>query len=338
MAVRLLKKFSGADTITSVKVDHQFSRDVFVDGEKQAMRIDVFLIVNGTIAVIVEDKTYTGLHDDQINRYRKCLDVLRSDPFEGEELGAIQEIRTVFLKTGFLYDDDRSVKADVSIGGEDFLKLLFPYIGNSEILDSYLLNLAKNLQWYEEHGTYETNGQSFWDWNIAKHQIAQYKLMREIFPEGLWTDHDSWEYRVYHGTNVGGRPWTEMGLGEHIYQNSQDRWSAFWRIDTDNKGPYISLRFYEKFDKKDTAKRERHKNLYEAMSNALQAAVAHNEKLALSWQEMYPGYCGNYMEADLLHIGLKDNTGNQLIDKRIVINVVNKITNLFFKIVNDIDI
>ena len=41
-----------------------------------------------------------------------------------------------------------------------------------------------------------------------------------------------------------------MQIGEKHYTDSSDYFSVFWRIDTDDNGPYISLRLYENFDKK----------------------------------------------------------------------------------------
>ena len=57
----------------------QFSKAVTVNKEKITVKIDVLLIVNGNIAVILEDKTYSGHHDDQITRYREGLDALKKE-------------------------------------------------------------------------------------------------------------------------------------------------------------------------------------------------------------------------------------------------------------------
>lgn len=248
MSIELMKLFAGVDVIKSVSICRQFSRDVYIEAKKYALKIDVLIIVNDSIAVIVEDKTYTSEHDNQIQRYVDGLKYLVDNAKEGENFYGIKDIRTVFLKTGFMYDDDKCVKSDVLISGDDFLKILSKYAGNSEILDSYITHLENSLQWYVDFGNYEENTDSISNWNIVNYQIAQYRLMRDIFPESLWIDRSSWQYRVYHGTSFG-RPWTQMQIDERCYVGSSDYFSVFWRIDTDKEEPYISLRLYEDFEK-----------------------------------------------------------------------------------------
>lgn len=64
-----MKHFAGVDEINSVSICRQFSKDVYIEAQKYALKIDVLIIVNDSIAVIVEDKTYTSEHDNQIQRY-----------------------------------------------------------------------------------------------------------------------------------------------------------------------------------------------------------------------------------------------------------------------------
>ena len=53
MSKELLRLFAGIEKVESV--------DVF----KQYKKIDVLLIVNGNVAVIIEDKTFTSAHNSQ---------------------------------------------------------------------------------------------------------------------------------------------------------------------------------------------------------------------------------------------------------------------------------
>lgn len=235
------------------------------------------------------------------------LNYLVDNAKEGENFYGIKDIRTVFLKTGFMYDDDKCVKSDVVISGDDFLKILSKYAGNSEILDSYITHLENSLQWYVDLGNYEGNTDSISNWNIVNYQIAQYRLMRDIFPESLWIDRSSWQYRVYHGTSFG-RPWTQMQIDERCYVGSSDYFSVFWRIDTDKKEPYISLRLYEDFDKNNIAQKERHRKLYEVMFEAMKAIIG--DDLGYKWCDVYPEYRGNYKESSIIHIKLKDKLMN----------------------------
>ena len=57
--------------IVSVDIFRQFSRKVKVDNKSIHVKIDVLVIVNNDIAVIIEDKTYSNEHDQQIERYKK---------------------------------------------------------------------------------------------------------------------------------------------------------------------------------------------------------------------------------------------------------------------------
>ena len=323
MSVELMKHFAGVDEINSVSICRQFSQDVYIEAQKYALKIDVLIIVNDSVAVIVEDKTYTSEHDNQIQRYVEGIKYLAENAKKDEDFYGIKDIRTVFLKTGFMYDEDKCVKSDVVISGEDFLKILSKYTGNSEILDSYIANLENNLKWYVDFGNYEGTEDSFWDWNIANHQIAQYRLMRDIFPESLWADRDSWQYKVYHGTSFG-RPWTEMQIGEKHYTDSSDYFSVFWRIDTDDNGPYISLRLYENFDKNNAIQKDRHRNLYEYMSKIMKGII--EEGNYYQWREVYPGYRGNYKESSIIHIKLRDKLMNWSETKAELIEGIHQIT------------
>lgn len=323
MSIELMKLFAGVDVIKSVSICRQFSRDVYIEAKKYALKIDVLIIVNDSIAVIVEDKTYTSEHDNQIQRYVDGLNYLVDNAKEGENFYGIKDIRTVFLKTGFMYDDDKCVKSDVVISGDEFLKILSKYAGNSEILDSYITHLENNLKWYKDFGNYEENTDSISNWNIVNYQIAQYRLMRDIFPEYLWIDRSSWQYRVYHGTSFG-RPWTEMQICESNYIGSLDYFSVFWRIDTDDNGPYISLRLYENFDKNNIAQKERHRKLYEIMSEAMKAII--EDDFGYKWCDVYPGYRGNYKESSIIHIKLKDKLMNWSESKERLIDEIHNIT------------
>lgn len=326
MSVELMRKFTGIEDIKSVMVCRQFSQDVYIDDKKLALKIDVLLVVNDKIAVIVEDKTYTSEHDNQIQRYVDGIKFLAANAKEGQNFYGVDTIRTVFLKTGFMYDEDKCVKSDVVISGPDFLDILSKYSGNSEILDSYIANLENILQWYVDFGKYDGNLGSFWDWNIACYQIAQYKLMRDIFPETLWTDIESWQYKVYHGSSFG-RPWTEMQICERYYAGSSDYYSVFWRIDTDDNGPYISLRLYEDFDKSNEEKKSRHRSLYDAMSETIKRVIEKGSEF--KWNEVYPGYRGNYKESSLIHIRLKNKLLDWQNEKEKFISCLNELTQIF---------
>lgn len=326
MAKKLVFELVGISDIKSLKVYNQFSKDIFVNKEKLSIKIDILVIINNETAIIIEDKTYTSEHDNQIERYKKGLFELNKT----DNNLNINNIVTVYLKTGFLYDEDKCVSADKIISGYDLLNLLIPYKDESEILSNYIEYLETNLKWYDEHKTYCTDSDDFWEWNISKHQIAQYTLMRDIFPENLWCDKKSWLYRVYHGTSFG-RPWTQMVVFSNYYDASSDIFEIFWRIDTDNSGPYISLRFYDDFNKLDDYKKSRHSSLYDKFIIILKKIIDECKDVNLSWNDVYPGYRGGYKESALLRIHLSKALLEWDKNKGEIISLISKINNKFLK-------
>lgn len=332
LSIELARLFTATEKIETIKISRQFSKDVYIDDKKLALKIDVLLVVNNKIAVIVEDKTYTNEHDNQIKRYKDGIDYLVSNAKEDEDFFALETIRTVFLKTGFMYDEDKCVKSDVVVSNDKFLEILKRYSGESEILDSYISNLENTIQKYEDYGVYEGYKESFDEWNVTRYQIAQYNLMRDIFPEkDFWTDKEKKEYKVYHGTSYG-RPWTQMMICERCYENSEDEYAVFWRIDMDTKGPYISLRLYEDFCTKNEELKTRHRNLYEIMSGKVKELI--DTGLEFTWEEVYPGYKGNYKESSLIHIKLADKLLNWQGEKDKLIRAVKSLTEDFLNVVD----
>ena len=78
MAKKIIFKLTNVEEffvekIVSVDIFRQFSRKVKVDNKSIHVKIDVLVIVNNDIAVIIEDKTYSNEHDQQIERYKKGL-------------------------------------------------------------------------------------------------------------------------------------------------------------------------------------------------------------------------------------------------------------------------
>lgn len=172
LAVDLLKKM-GEVTVES----GQTLRTV-----QQFYKTDILICLPGKNRVIlVEDKTDSSEHGEQIRRYRERLMRLSE---EERRLCGIDEnvkIRTVYFKTGFLYDADRLVDADITITGEAFLQCLTPYQGKSEILDAYLIFLERKLKQQAREKDFLQEPE-----RLNDSAIAQHTLMRMIFPETLW--------------------------------------------------------------------------------------------------------------------------------------------------------
>lgn len=293
------------------------TNDELLDGVevlKQYNRIDVLVIVKRSKkAIIIEDKTFTGEHDDQIERYKEQIKFLTK---EGKVDAT--DIKTVYFKTGFLYDNDRIVaqKTDYTVDREKLLDVLNKYKGLNDIVDSYIEYLEWLNDWYKENGAITAE-------NVSNHYIAQYNLMNSIFSNIDKTN------PIYNGTNQGGTPWTEYT----IYRGAVGE--LFWRIDSDNKGPYISLRFYNKHNKKNKEEHNIHVKKYEKYREIVEEILDAN-KFEFSKEEVLPGYRGNYYEAALLtwNIGeeleLGDDSKKKVADEvsRFTKAVLNKVESL----------
>lgn len=91
--------------------------------KKQYKNIDVLIEVNENYNIIIEDKTFTSQHGDQINRYRKTL----------EEEGR-KNIICVYYK---IVEQSFQEKDVINITRNDILKILEEYNTGDKIIDDY---------------------------------------------------------------------------------------------------------------------------------------------------------------------------------------------------------
>ncbi len=276
----------------------------------QFHKIDVLVVLQGKDrAIIIEDKTDTSEHDDQIARYRDTLQKLSEDERRALGISDKVKIQTVFFKTGFHYDQDRATVADCKVDGPAFLAVLEKYEHLSEILDDYIDHLRGSIEWHEVHGRYDEPEGEIWTWNISRHHVAQHNFMRglfrERFPESMWRAGTNL-YQIRGGSNVGGRPWTELSIMQQSYPDNTDYYTLFWRVDTDGAGPYLSLRYYERFHKDNEHERTRHIQTYEALRQQAQSLIAAQPELELDWNAVKGAYTGGFYESTILSICLKD--------------------------------
>lgn len=327
LAVELLKLF--------VDFDEAIDDELLI--QQQLFNIDVLLYFKKSgKTVIVEDKVYTSEHGDQIDKYIKVLENLSKDEkikynIENSDKGRIS---TVYFKTGFFYDDDKLVqdKVDKWVTGMDFLKVIEKYKHMNYVLYIFYEHLKKLIEDYDIYGDFtDTNATSFWSWNISKYQIAQYNFMREIFPEEKW-EKSCASYKVYHGANIGGRPWTQSIIFQGRFLEETKNYNIFWRIDTDKGGPYISLRFYDNYSKNNEKEKEEHISQFKHHREQIRRIF---EKDTLSelwnWEEVNPGKTENYKEATLLHLHIQDVLQNWNKQRESFISRIVGITNEFIK-------
>ena len=298
----------------------------------QVKKADIVVALHGQKKILlIEDKVYSSEHDNRIEEYRKTFNNLENQALIDNKSGEVYDIRTVYFKTGFYYDVDKTVIADTKIEADRFYKLISAdkYKGKSEILDAFVIHLSEIMGYYVKYGDYtKSENDRFY---ITSETIAQHNLMRTIFPETLW-DGKSKAFMVEVGSSSG-RPWTEMSICPDLYHDgTEDRYTFFWRIDTDNKGPYLSLRFYDWFEKKDYAKKKRHEDLYNKYRSLCEEVVdTLKGKISVCWDQVKDGYRGGYCEASLIKFHLEEYLTDWQENGKRLIKDANLITKSFSK-------
>lgn len=324
----------------SVINDSELDKGEKIVVHQQKESADIVVVVpSQQKIIIIEDKVYSSEHDNQIETYKNRFNEIGK---QKEVLGIQTEtpycVKTVYLKTGFFYDNDKLVKADYIVDGKLFYNIVSnpEYQGKSEILDCFVQHLKGLLEWYDNHGNitgrYDDGG-----YHLSWEHYAQYRLMRFVFPEKMW-DGVSQPYKVYSDSSSG-RPWTEMDVAPAFnYIDSDDKFTLFWRIDSATKGPYLSFRLYEWFDKTDEKKRNRHIDCYNKLKEICEETVNSENDIGIFWKDVNDGYRGNYYESALFTIYLApylekwDEVSDKLADyvRRITSEIMDKISDIAF--------
>lgn len=143
-----------------------------VDVRKQDNNIDVLCIINDTFPILIEDKTRTKNHSDQLARY---LEDVKGREFEEKN------IIPIYFKT----EDQASYSGVVKNGyqpflREDFLSVLNAYNGLNAILTdyrSYLQTISDKVN------SYKSKEISKWDWYAW---IGFYLELQKRLGTGHW--------------------------------------------------------------------------------------------------------------------------------------------------------
>ena len=274
-----------------------------VEIKRQYKKIDVLVILkNSKIAYIIEDKTNTFEHSDQINKYRETI----KNDFKEE----INDIKTVYFKTGFWFSDDYKTANDeskvIKIDRGNFLGILKQYRGKNQILDDYCEYFEKVTKQEEKEKNYliseeELSQKKYWELNIAWSAISQYEFIRYIFPEKY----------IRSGRSIGGGVYTQYDILEKkIFPDTREEnlpedkrtYTVFWRIDSKDKiGSYISINFYTehgKGDKKPRAREDEYIKLKEKIRKIIDDNFIKLEEVECRFYD--------YWEPNLLIIPLKN--------------------------------
>lgn len=144
---------------------------------KQRERIDVLCIVNGIYAILIETKTNTMEHSNQLCRYLEKVN-------QGDFLQ--ENILPIYFKTG-----DQASYSEVKEKGyqpflrKDFLKILCPYSGSNPILVDYR-NYLQSIS--DEVDAWQSKPPEKWAYGQF---VGFYQKLQERL--GL-TDENCWDY------------------------------------------------------------------------------------------------------------------------------------------------
>lgn len=207
--------------------------------KKQYLHIDVYFVaeIDGKrVSFIIEDKTFTSHHDNQLEKYK---DKIKKDRINENE------IVPIYFKTGHLYEWDE----DVEKYGYHILDLkkwygfLSKYEGiKNDILVDYLSYIKGMLTGRDKEIEKLSNGEP--DFTLACVQYDFLKTLKENCGECIGkikTKDDP--YNLYNGTSYG-RPWTQYQFVkyENVYDGKPEL--VFYRVDSRNAGHYFSIRQY----------------------------------------------------------------------------------------------
>jgi len=292
--------YSMAKDIFSNLLEEENIRNIKVEIKRQFRKTDILVLLKDfNKAYIIEDKTYSSEHNEQIKKYKEDIETIK------KEL-KIRIVKTVYFKTGFWFSDDDSVLADIKINRKEFLDILNKYKGKNPILDDYCEYFYGVTEQEEKEKNYlisqeEFKNNNYWYWNMSKSAISQYQFIKEIFSKGY----------IRSGRSIGGGVYTQYDIlkdkvfpdtkGEDLSENKR-KYSVFWRIDTKNKiGVYISLNFYTEHNKGDVKPRCR-EDEYNKLKDKIKKIIDDNcSNLQITECRFY-----NYWEPNLLIIPLKE--------------------------------
>ena len=251
-----------------------------VEVRTQYEKIDVLVLFKDDIgnahALIIEDKTNTSEHGNQMLRYKnKLLEKTKTDT----TLNAYQdpEVHLAYIKTGIMYDEDLRMvgKGATVIDLDGFLEIVSQYakLEMSEILSDFNQHIQDvkdyrvSIESKIKNGQYEVALQDYYgqfyflnkifDGRSKGRKIGTHYVVKDENP-GVYVDN------IYSGTNKGGTPWAQYCFwGDRYPRNFKDEnineyHYLFWRIDckwrnrkdTDGTGVwypyfYIALRHYD---------------------------------------------------------------------------------------------
>ena len=142
-----------------------------IEIKKQYENIDVLCIINDKYSIIIEDKTNTKNHSDQLKRYYKKVEINFSNT----------KILPIYFKTGDQSNYDNVIKNNYKIYlRQDFLKVLKIIDSNNDIIQDYT-NYLQNLN--DSINSYKILPIDKWHYNSWKGFFIE---LRNKLNDGNW--------------------------------------------------------------------------------------------------------------------------------------------------------
>lgn len=219
---------------------------------KQYKNIDVLVLAklrNGLILpIIIEDKTDTSEHDNQLDRYREIII---------EEYTDFHEPICIYYKTGYIFEPYSEMEKHHYIVYDklkisSIMKMFENYEMPLLFCDYYAHLVTK--QKYENYISFAYDrAVQCRDISILIETLnidfAQWELMKKLTSNIEINAHKN----IRRGNNPNGNPWTQYDIDDSYLKGNDE---AFYRVDRNKDGYYLSLRQYLKYDTAEFMKKE----------------------------------------------------------------------------------
>ena len=215
-----------------------------VEIKTQYKNIDILVLVKlrneRVLPIIIEDKTNTSAHDNQLQRYR---DIIIS------EYKDFPEPICIFYKTGYIFEPYSEIEKDNYIV-YDKLKMLkilgiFESFEMPLLFCDYYAHLVHKQGYEDEIISAYNKAIDCGDINMLTETLsidfAQWELMKKLTAN----IEVNAEKNIRRGYNPNGSPWTQYDIDDSYLKGND---SVFYRIDKNKDGYYLSLRQYLKYD------------------------------------------------------------------------------------------
>jgi hypothetical protein len=222
-----------------------------VEIKRQYKCIDVLILAKlkkgNCLPIVIEDKIDTTLHDNQIQRYRQVIE---------EDYKNYLEPICIFYKTGYIFQPYSEIEKHncIVFDKHKMLEILqaFENYEMPLLFCDYYSHLINKKSYEEEILSAYDKAVQAGNINIVTETLhidfAQWELMKRLTAKL----EAKTEANLERGHNPNGSPWTIYHIDDTCLKGND---GAFYRIDRNKEGYYLSLRQYLKYDSDDNMKK-----------------------------------------------------------------------------------